>query len=221
MTQKRKRFANPKAVLLKFEEKELALVDSRLQVERATRPSLTRAEFLRELILGTVIPDTETVSDKPTPCQWCGRLFPQHKLPAHEEQCGLNPKWKERRQSPSAEVLELVQFRRWMEDKLTQIEGHLSAKVDIMEQFQFRGRAWHDLSPEEQQKLLDFFLHPAIGGAPRQFRPSQFKTYLTQWGVNFSLDLIQGKQDEIAAFLHGQLGSRLGKNAKGFYTHEM
>jgi len=222
MIRKRKKFTNPKAVLLKFEDKELALVDARLQVERQNRPYLNRAEFLREIILSSVVPDTARLSDKPVPCQWCGRLFLEHRLGEHEEKCALNPKWGSSGKAPGAEVQELVQFRRWLEDKLAHLEDHLSTKVDVLEQFQFRGRTWSQLTSEEKEKLLLFYIHPAIGGAPRQFRPVQFKEYLEWWGVKYNADVVHGrlgKQDEVAIFLQSQIGHILGKNPKGFYTH--
>lgn len=221
MTSKRTRFSHPRGVLLKLEEKELNLVDVRLQVERVTRPSLKRTEFLRELILTAVAPRESSLSDKPTPCHWCGRLQPEHRLTEHEENCGLNPKWKDRGKGPSSEVQELVQFRRWLEDRLTQVEDRLSARVNALEQLQFRGRIWGLLELEEQEKLLLLYLHPIVGSAPRQFRPVQFKEYLDRWGVGHETNNLQCKRDEVTLFLQGQVGKILAKNARGFYTRHL
>lgn len=212
-------FAHPKAILLKFEEGEFLSIESRLQEEREKRPHLARTELLREWILAHVQKEGKPLSDKPVPCRFCGRLLPENKMSEHENNCGLNPKWKEKGlKGPSTEMVQLVEMRRWWDSKLAEVEGRFTTKVEVLEQFLFRDRAWGDLSPVEQERLLRFFLNPAIGAAPKQFRPVQFKDYLTRLGVKVAPAIVKGNQDEVAVFLEQQIGHLLVKNDHKFYV---
>ncbi|OLS15073.1 MAG: hypothetical protein RBG13Loki_1298 [Promethearchaeota archaeon CR_4] len=220
MPKKRKVFAHPKAILLKFEEGEFLSIETRLQAEREKRPHLARTELLREWILVNVQRDEKSLSDKPVPCRYCGRLWPEHKLQEHEKNCGQNPQWKGKGipGAPSGDWQQLVEMRRWWDSKLAEVEGRFTTKVEVLEQFLFRDRAWEDLFPLEKERLLRFFLNPAIGAAPKQFRPVQFKEYLTRLGVKFDPAIVQGRQDAVAVFLQQQMGNFLLKNEQGFYV---
>jgi hypothetical protein len=218
MPRKRKVFAHPKAILLKFEESEFLAIETSLREEREKRPYLARTELLREWILAHIQKDEKIPSDKPVPCQHCGRLLPETKIKEHEEGCVKNPKWKGTGKSVSQEMVELVELRRWWDSKLAEVEARFTSKIEVLEQFLFRGRVWAELFPLEQERLLRFFLNPTIGAAPRQFRPAQFKNYLTRLGVTFDPTILSANQDEVALFLKQQEGRLLTKNDKDFYT---
>ncbi len=211
MPRKRKVYVHPKAVLLKFEEREFFAIEALLREERQKRPHLARTELLREWILAHVQNEEQPLSDKPVACPYCGRLFPENLLPDHKQKCALNPKWAKEGKGPSAELMQLVELRRWWDSKLAEVEARFTSKIEVLEQFLFRGRAWVDLNPLEQERLLRFFLNPAIGAAPRQFRPVQFKAYLSRIGVQFDETLIYD-------FLRHQVGSLLSKNDQSFYV---
>ncbi len=123
----------------------------------------------------------------------------------------MNPKWAKEGKGPSAELMQLVELRRWWDSKLAEVEARFTSKIEVLEQFIFRGRVWADLNPLEQERLLRFFLNPAIGAAPRQFRPVQFKAYLSRLGVPFD-------ESQIDNFLKQQVGSLLVKNDQSFYV---
>ncbi len=214
MPGKRKVFAHPKAILLKFEEYEFLAIEEFLREERQKRPHLARTELLREWILAHVQKEKQPLSDKPVPCRFCGHLQPENKLQKHEENCGLNPDsiWvKEHgKQKPSPVILQQIELRRWWDAKLADVEARFTCKIEVLEQFLFRDRVWFELYPLEQERLLRFFLNPAIGAAPRQFRPVQFKGYLARLGVIFD-------EAQIDGFLRQQVGQLLAKNDQSFY----
>ncbi len=211
MSRKRKVFVHPRAILLKFEEKEFLAIEALLREEREKRPHLARTELLREWILSFVQKEEDFPSDKPKPCQYCGRLLAENKIKDHEEHCVKNPRWKGTGLGVSQEMHELVEMRRWWDTKLAEVEARFTSKIEVLEQFLFRDRIWAELSPLEQERILRFFLNPAIGAAPRQFRPVQFKAYLNRIGVRFDESLI----DE---FLTQQRGNLLTKNDQSFYV---
>jgi len=210
MPKKRKVFVHPKAVLLKFEEREFLAIDAILKEERQRRPHLARTELLREWILAHLQKDEKSPSDKPEPCQYCGRLIPENKLQNHEENCGQNPKWKGTKAGLSQELFQLVELRRWWDMKLAEVEARFTSKIEVLEQFLFRGRKWVDLFPLEQERLLRFFVNPAVGAAPRQFRPLHFKDYLRRLGIEF-------EEQAIDLFLKRQVGHLLYRNEQSFY----
>ncbi len=210
MPRKRKVFVHPKAVLLKFEEREFLEIEALLREERQKRPQLARTELLREWILAHVIKEEQSLSDKPVPCRYCKRLLPQTRLMEHETQCSLNPKWGDAKRKLPPELEQLVDMRQWWDSRLEAVEARFTSKIEVLEQFLFRGRVWADLNPLEQERLLRFFLNPAIGAAPRQFRPVQFKAYLSRIGVQFD-------ETPIDDFLRHQVGSLLSKNDQSFY----
>jgi hypothetical protein len=218
MPRKRKVYAHPKAILLKFEESEFLAIEASLREEREKRPYLARTELLREWILAHVRKEEQPLSDQPMPCQYCKRLFPQTRISEHEEHCGENPKWAKTGKGLPAELLQLVEMRRWWDSRLADVEARFTSKIEVLEQFLFRDRAWAGLNPLEQERLLRFYLNPAIGAAPRQFRPAQFKEYLTRLGVTFDPTIVRANQDEVALFLQQQDGHLLFKNDRDFYT---
>ncbi len=211
MPRKRKVFAHPKAILLKFEEKEFLAIEAALREERAKRPHLARTELLREWILAHVQKDEKILDDRPVPCRYCKRLVPQTRIREHEDQCAQNPKWGPNPKKLPPELEQLVDMRRWWDSRLEAVEARFTTKIEVLEQFLFRDRVWADLSPVEQARLLQFFLNPAVGAAPRQFRPVQFKAYLTRIGVQF-------EEVQIDSFLKQQVGSLLMKNDQSFYV---
>ncbi len=210
MPKKRKVFTHPKAILLKFEEREFLEIESILRDERQKRPHLARTELLREWILAHVKKDEQNLSDLPVECPYCLRLFPTNGILEHKEKCGLNPKWGKQGKGPSAELMQLVEMRRWWDSKLANVEARFTSKIEVLEQFLFRDRSWTELHPLEQERILRFFLNPSIGAAPRQFRPVQFKDYLKRIGLRY-------EEKQIDDFLKQQVGQFLGKNDQSFY----